>query len=96
MSMSAGVDYYNWGGHFYMDFPSSIYPPYGSSSFDIWSFFYIFEVGVPEGFTDSTTPSTIIDQEVILATAVFISFAFSIITINYIFLLAGQKVLISI
>ena len=80
MSMSAGVDYYNWGGHFYMDFPSSIYSPYGSS-FDIWSFFYIFEVGAPEGFTESTSSSTIIYQEAILATAVIISFAFGIITI---------------
>ena len=80
---SAGVDFYTWGGHVY----TSIYNPiYGSSqSFDIWSIFYLINIGLPDtisGVDISSMIASSFTAENLAATTLFVlTFIFCIITI---------------
>ena len=80
-TFSIGYDFYTWGGHFNLNIPSSI--PTTIGSFDVWSLFYVINIGLPETLTSSlSTPLEYSAAAGIGATAAFfVCFAFSIITI---------------
>lgn len=49
MGMSMGADFYTWGSHSYVSLPSSYIPTNGgSTSVNMWSIFYAFNLGTPE------------------------------------------------
>jgi len=78
MGIKYGYEFYTWGGHVYF---SSSALMMGTQSLDVWSLFYVINMGDTSGLT-SGTASTDMFQDSILATVlILVSFIFVIITL---------------
>lgn len=78
---SAGVDFYPWGSHIY----TSIENPFtgSSQSYDIWSIFYLINLGLPDTIqgVDTSSMMTGSSYGMIPTTLLILSFVLCIITI---------------
>lgn len=85
VEVSAGSDFYPWGGHIYMDLGGALsgYPGV-PSSMDMWSILYLFNIGAPETGETSGLPTTDVTSGNMAATAALIlSFIFVILALIF-------------